>query len=543
MPEPENMALAAEGGGGFVMPITGAGKPFAMRAFPSLPAALLAARTKAGGKAEMCEDPERAPLTYDRLVLGALVLGRAMRSLPDAGGRIGVLLPNVNGMLVTLFGLWFEGRVPVMLNFTAGLKNLRSAARTAELRTIVTSRRFIETAKLDEIVSGLSEMCRIAYLEDVRKGITGLDKAIGLARSLFAPLIAARATSGADDPAVVLFTSGSEGEPKGVVLSHGNLIANAQQVHAYGADFFGAREIVFNPLPVFHSFGLTAGTLFPLLAGFKIVFYPSPLHFKQVPKLIGETGATILLATDTFLTGYIRAAEAEDLASLRLVVAGAERVKEETRRLWSKLPAAIVEGYGCTECGPVLSCNHPADNRPGSVGPALPGVSWRLEPVEGIEGAGRLHAEGPNVMLGYMLASEPGKVQRRAGPAHDTGDIVAIGEGGEIIIRGRAKRFAKIGGEMVSLASIEALAAALWPGATHVAVSLPDPKKGEQVVLVTDRPDADRAALLAHARGDGVSELFIPRAVLVVQNVPVLGSGKVDYVTTGELARAMRSMI
>ncbi|KAF0232031.1 MAG: acyl-acyl-carrier-protein-phospholipid [Beijerinckiaceae bacterium] len=525
------------------MPQEGQGNPLVLTPFRNLPQALLAARAKVGGKAEALEDPERTPLTFDRLVLGALVLGRQLSAFAPKGGRVGLLLPNVNGMAVSLFGLWFEGRVPVMLNFTAGLKNLRSACRTAELTTVITSRRFIDTAKLDEVVAGLGEICRIVYLEDVRKTIGTREKLIGLARSLVAGLVARGATAGADDPAVVLFTSGSEGEPKGVVLSHRNLIANAQQIFAFGQDIFDKSETIFNPLPTFHSFGLTAGTLFGLLAGFKIVFYPSPLHYKQVPKLVGETKATLLFGTDTFLQGYVRAAAPGDLDSVKLVVTGAEKVKDETRRLWSGLKAAIVEGYGCTECAPVIACNHPGNNIHGSVGPALPGIAWRLEKVEGIEEGGRLHVKGDNVMLGYMFASEPGKLQPCRDGWHDTGDIVAIGGQGEILIRGRAKRFAKIGGEMVSLAAIEAMASSLWPEATHVAVTIPDPKKGEQIVLVTDRPDADRAALLAHGRAEGASELFIPRAILVVGSVPVLGSGKVDYVGSAELAKTMRSMI
>lgn len=520
----------------------GEGKPFSLPAFASTAEALLAARAKAGGKAEAAEDPERAPLTYDRLVLGALVLGRALARESVKGERVGLLLPNVNGMLVTLFGLWFHSRVPVMLNFTAGLKNLRSACRTAELKTIITSRRFIDTAKLDEVVAGLAAGCRIVYLEDIRKGIGTKEKLIGIARSLAVKSIAKRSTKSADEPAVVLFTSGSEGEPKGVVLSHRNLIANASQIFTYGADFFEKRETLFNPLPAFHSFGLTAGTLFPLFNGFKVVFYPSPLHFKQVPKLIGEVKATILLGTDTFLTGYIRAADDGDLESLKLIVAGAEKVKDETRRLWSHLPATIVEGYGCTECSPVLACNHPETNKSGTVGAVLPGVEWELQPVPGIEEGGRLFARGPNIMLGYMLASEPGKIQSQ-GAWHDTGDIVAVDEMGRIAIRGRAKRFAKIGGEMVSLAAVETLCSGLWPESTHVAVTMPDPKKGEQIVLVTDRPDADRAALIAHFKAEGASELFLPRAILVLGTIPVLGSGKIDYVTTAETAKSMRAMI
>lgn len=521
---------------------TGQGKPLAMPSFRSVPEALLAAKKSVGGKAIALEDPERAPLSYSKLVLGALVLGKALSPLAPRGGRLGVLLPNVNGMAVTIFGLWFHGRVPVMLNFTAGLKSLRSACRTAELTTIVTSRRFVDMAKLDELVAGLAENCRIVYLEDLRKTIGTKEKLMGLARLPFAGQIARNCVDSPDDPAVVLFTSGSEGEPKGVVLSHRNLIANAMQIFTYGDGIFKTDEVVFNPLPTFHSFGLTAGMLFGLLSGFKIVLYPSPLHFKQVPKLIGETKSTILLGTDTFLLGYIRAADEEDLQSLTLVVSGAEKVREETRRLWSHLKANVVEGYGCTECSPVVACNHPRENRPGSVGPVLPGIEWELRPVAGIDEGGRLHVRGPNVMLGYMLSSEPGRLQPQ-GEWHDTGDIVTIGEAGEVSIRGRAKRFAKIGGEMISLAAVEVLASSLWPEATHVAVTLPDVKKGEQIVLVSDAPDADRMALLAHGKAEGASEMFIPKAILVVNSIPVLGSGKIDFVGTAELARNMRAMI
>lgn len=521
---------------------TGRGRPFTLPEHRSLPEALLAARQKAGGRAIALEDPERAPLTHDRLLLGALALGKAFCKFSERGERIGVLLPNVNGMVVTLFGLWFFGRVPVMLNFTSGLKNLRSACRTAELQTIITSRRFIDTARLDELVASLAETHDIIFLEDIRKRIGPRQKAMALARLTFASSIARRSTDGPDSPAVVLYTSGSEGQPKGVVLSHRNLIANAYQVHAFGDGFFRPDEVVLNPLPVFHSFGLTAGLLFGLLAGFKVVLYPSPLHFKQVPKLAGEVKATIFFGTDTFLMGYARAADKGDLDSIRLIVSGAEKVKDETRRLWSHLPAVIVEGYGCTECSPVIACNHPLANIPGSVGPPLPGVEYALHAIPGIEEGGRLHIRGPNVMLGYLLPSEPGLLHP-AGEWHDTGDIVTIGSKGEIAIRGRAKRFAKIGGEMVSLAAIEALAASLWPQSTHVAVTLPDAKKGEQIVLVSDYPGADRSNLHAYARQEGVSELYVPRAILVVSAVPVLGSGKVDYVAAAELAKNMRAMI
>lgn len=508
----------------------------------SLFRALIEASARHGKSRIALEDPERQPISFGRLVLGALVLGRKLAGKTTKAERVGLLLPNVQGMAVTLFGLTAFGRVPALLNFTAGVKNLRAAAELAELKTIVTSRRFVDQGKLDDEIAALAEGRRVIYLEDVRKEITSLDKALGALASL-APRLVHRAYEAApDDAAVVLFTSGTEGKPKGVVLSHANLVSNARQIFQLAAGFLSERDIVMNPLPAFHSFGLTAALLMPLLHGMKVVLYPSPLHYKQVPKLIGEMGATFLFATDTFLQGYARAADPDDLKSVRYVVAGAERVKPDTRAMWEPYGTVILEGYGCTECSPVLACNTPVAMREGSVGRLLPGIEARLEPVEGITEGGKLCVRGPNVMAGYLSADEPGRILAPEGGWHDTGDIVSI-EDGFIVIKGRAKRFAKLGGEMVSLAAVESMISGLWPGQNHVVVSLPDARKGEQLVLVTEKPDADKAALQQTARTQGFPELWVPRAILVTQSIPVLGNGKIDYGATRELAASRRSLL
>jgi acyl-[acyl-carrier-protein]-phospholipid O-acyltransferase / long-chain-fatty-acid--[acyl-carrier-protein] ligase len=508
----------------------------------SLPLALLEARARHGGSKDIVEDQDRKALPYDRLLLGAMVLGRKLCEGTAERENIAVLLPNVNGCAVTFFGLLFRNRVPVMLNFTAGLRNLQSACETAKIRTIVTARKFIENAKLDDLVAALGEGRRIVWLDDVRENIGTLDKVMGVIDAkLRLKSLASRMKR--DDPAVILFTSGSEGKPKGVVLTHGNLIANCRQIAAAGHDILRPEDIIFNPLPVFHSYGLTAGFLMGVLNGMKVVLYPSPLHYREIPRLIGKVKATILFGTDTFLVGYARAAEKTDLSSIRYVITGAERVKDETRRMWEPFGTVILEGYGCTECAPVLACNVPAMMKNGTVGPLLPGIDWRLDPVEGIPEGGKLVVKGANVMAGYMLADRPGEIAPPAGGWHDTGDIVTVDDDGCIAIKGRAKRFAKLGGEMVSLAAIEAMAADLWPGVNHVAVSLPDPKKGEQIVLVTEQPNADRAALAAHAKAQGFPELWAPRAVLVLDAIPVLGSGKIDYAGTAEEAAAKRALI
>lgn len=503
--------------------------------------ALLDARDRFGRNKTALEDPERQPLSFGRLVLGALVLGRKLAGLTQPREHVGVLLPNVQGIAVTLFALNAFGRIPAFLNFTAGIRNLTAACEVAEIKTIVTSRRFVDQGKLDDVIAALGEGRRILWLEDVRETITSLDKLRGLFDSWFARRGHAQAGIGPDDAAVVLFTSGSEGKPKGVVLSNANLVANAYQVKALAGDVLTPEDVFFNPLPIFHSFGLTAGLLTAILNGMKSVLYPSPLHYRQIPKLIAGTRATIVLATDTFLQGYARAAGEDDLKSVRYVIAGAERVREETRALWSRHGTVILEGYGATECSPVISVSLPDRNRPGSAGPMLPGIEWRLDPVEGIHEGGRLHVRGPNVMMGYLDPDAAGRVLPPPEGWHDTGDIVTVDDG-VVTIRGRAKRFAKIGGEMVSLAAIEVLIQSLWPDCNHVVVALPDNRKGEQIILITEKPDADREVLLAHARTHGFPELWVPRSILVA-TVPVLGSGKTDYGAAVEMAHRLRAML
>ena len=508
---------------------------------------LAAARTHGKDKV-ILEDAERAPLTYGRTVLGALILGDKIAGFTRRAEAVGVLLPNVTGMAVTLLALNAYGRVGALLNFTSGIKNLRSAVRTACVETVLTSRRFIDIAKLQDVVAALAETevapgkrLKIVYLEDLRKTIGSLDKAKGVWRSLRAGAVHARHALRPDQPAVILFTSGTEGAPKGVVLTNANLVANARQIWQHAAGMLSPADVALNPLPMFHSFGLTAGALMPLLSGMKCVLYPSPLHYKQIPALVKATRATVLFATDTFLQGYGRAADKGDLDSVRFVVAGAERVKDQTRAMWSAFGTTILEGYGATECSPVLACNLPQTNTPGTVGPLLPGLEVRLEPVEGITEGGKLVVKGPNVMAGYMMADKPGVIVPPKDGWHDTGDIVAIDDRGLVAIKGRAKRFAKIGGEMVSLAAVESMISQLWPDANHVVVNMPDPRKGEQLVLVTEKGEANREALLAGAQGEGFPELWIPRSVLVVATIPLLGSGKVDFPATIEMVRQLRT--
>ncbi len=513
--------------------------------------ALLVAAESFGKQTPILEDQERAPLTYRRLILGALVLGKAFQAETVRGETVGVMLPNVNAAVVTLFGLSGYGRVPALLNFTAGVRNLVAALQIGEIETLITSRRFIDQARLDETLDAVlaetraaGRAVRVIYLEDVRAALTSFDKAMGMLRSVVPGMIHARHALSPDEAGVLLFTSGSEGAPKGVVLSNANLIANVKQIEAHiGRPPLGSDQIIMNPLPIFHSYGLTGGLLLGLLGGMKVVLYPSPLQYKQVARITEETRATILFGTDTFLRGWMRAADPGQFASVRIVVAGAERVKDETRAQWAAAGTTILEGYGATECSPVIAVNQVDDNKAGTVGRLLPGIEARLEPVEGIHEGGRLIVRGPNVMAGYIFANDPGVLVPPEDGWHDTGDIVTMDSEGRISIRGRAKRFAKIGGEMVSLAAIESLAQELWPDASHVAIAIADPKKGEQIALVSDGRDLDQAALARFAKDRGYPELWVPRAVMPVAAIPVLGSGKVDYAAVQTLVRTNRPLM
>ena len=473
------------------------------------------------------EDVDFVPLAYGRLLAGSFVLGTKLRPYARSDETVGIMLPNSVGAVVTFFALQATGRVPAMLNVSSGASGMEAACRVARVSTVLTSRRFIDKGKLGAVADELSKHVRIVYLEDVRASVGRVDKLAGLVRSFAPRYFASRREP--DAPAVVLFTSGSEGVPKGVVLTHRNLHANRYQVGARIA--FNTRDLVFNALPMFHSFGLTVGTLLPVLAGIRTFLYPSPLHYRIVPELIYQTNATVFFATDTFLRGYARMANPYDFHSVRIVGAGAERVSDETRRTWAdRFGIRILEGYGATETAPVIAFNTPMHAKAGTVGRLMPGIEGRLEPVAGIPEGGRLHVRGPNIMAGYYRDSAPGVIEPVPDGWYDTGDIVAIDEEGFVSIKGRAKRFAKIAGEMVSLGAVEDLAASASPDFRHAAVARPDARKGEAVTLVSEDPNLSRAALQRVAAERGVPEITLPREVLAGHAVPVLGTGKTDYV-------------
>lgn len=479
-------------------------------------------------------DAQGNQLSLSKLVLAGRVLGLALAQRCASQKHIGVLLPNVAGMAATFFALQAYGKVPALLNFTAGERALKSACKTAQLQTVLTSRKFIELAGLEDLAEALAEQVELVYLEELREQI-------GLGTKLRALTRGKHKLPGlvpAENPAVILFTSGSEGAPKAVVLSHQNLLSNVEQIRSMFALL--PNDGVFNALPTFHSFGLTAGLLWPLLNGARVELHPTPLHYHVIPERIYQTNARLFFATDTFYNGYARRADAYDFYSIDALVAGAEKLKSETRRVYAdQFHKPIFEGYGVTETAPVLAVNIPQMCQHGSVGQFVPGVEYRLESIPGLVEGQRLWVKGPNVMLGYFMADNPGVLVPPTDGWHDTGDIVRIDEFGFVYILGRAKRFAKIAGEMVSLAAVESAIAAYCPQGQAVAVRLPDLHKGERLGLVTDDAELNKQDVVQALREAGLSELSIPKAILVVDQIPLLGTGKIDYPAVDRLAKSL----
>jgi acyl-[acyl-carrier-protein]-phospholipid O-acyltransferase/long-chain-fatty-acid--[acyl-carrier-protein] ligase len=480
---------------------------------------------------EVLEDFAQKPLIYKHLLASADALAESFDAvLPRQECGIGVLLPNINANPVTLLALWFLGRTPSIFNFSTGLQSMLHSARLANVGALITSREFLKKARLDLAVFAEAGI-QIVHLEDLKKDISTGDRLSSVAKVRLSPEKLLRKRVEADSPAVILFTSGSEGVPKGVVLSHGNLLANIRQMLA--VNDLNDSDRIFNALPIFHSFGLTVGTLLGLVRGSYVFLYPSPLHYRIIPNVLYDKNCTVFLSTNTFLNGYHRRAHSYDFRSVRCLFAAAEKVQETTFASWSqRFGVRILEGYGATECSPTLSVNVGLASRHGSAGRFLPGIEWRIEEVPGVETGGRLLVRGPNIMKGYLHSG----VQTPVAPPegwYDTGDIVRVDAEGFLYILGRVKRFAKVGGEMVSLTAVEEALAGAFPqhgtNCQMAVVSRVDAKRGETLVAITTAPKLGRNEVRLAIQARGLSNLCVPAEVRVVGRMPVLGSGKTNY--------------
>ncbi len=494
--------------------------------------AFLGALRREGRRARIVEDMNEQPRSYQELLRGALAIGRWMSRFTEPCENVGLLLPNVIPTVCTILGAMAFRRVPAMLNYTAGPVAARSACTAAQVRTVITSRAFVEQARLGPVVGALHGV-RLVYLEDIRGELALRDK---LWLTAYAQWLPWHATPRCDahDPAVVLFTSGSEARPKGVVLSHDAVIANVRQIGTVMD--FTARDTILNALPVYHSYSFTAGLMLCLISGTRLFLYLSPLRYRAIPEIAYRREVTGLYGTGTFLSYWARCANPLDFRTVRYVISGGEKLGEEVAKLYlEKFGLRIYEGYGATECAPVIALSTPQCYRMGTVGRPLPGVTTRLEKLDGVAHGGVLHVRGPNLMLGYYRFDKPGVIDPPAsifGPGwHSTGDVVDVSEEGIVTVVGRVKRFAKIAGEMISLDTIEEIALRTSPVHRHAAVLRAQAAGGETTALFTTDARLTRQQLMQTAREMGRPDLAVARHIFCMPDLPVLASGKTDYVT------------
>lgn len=489
--------------------------------------ALLHAKDTYGKQSEIIEDINREPFSYERICLGAILFGRKIEKETSLGDYVGLLLPTSCGAIVSLMAISAVGRVPHPMNVSTGTSNILNICQTIQVKTVISSRLFINKANLQDLEKALQETVKIIYLEDIVSSLTLADK-VKAKLDLLSPDRLPGMNASYQSPAVVLSTSGSEGHPKAVVLSHHNILTNCQQV-ASVIDF-SCADHVFNAMPIFHSLGLTGATLLPLFFGVRTFHYPNPLHYKNVPSLIYDVDATICFGTDTFLNGWAKHADPYDFYAMRYIVTGGEKVKDETHKLYAnKFGVRIFEGYGATESSPVIALNTPKNNRSGTVGQFLPGIQHQITPVPGINNGGKLSIKGHNIMMGYILHTNPGVIQPVPEQWYDTGDIVNIDKDGFVSISGRVKRFAKIAGEMVSMTAVESIADKIWPEAINAVINLTDDKKGEQLLLVTTQPDATLDPLLSYSKEHDIAKIMLPKNLKIMKDLPLFATGKINY--------------
>ncbi|MCS6851799.1 MAG: AMP-binding protein [Gemmataceae bacterium] len=477
-------------------------------------------------------------LTYERLLAGAWVLSRRLARLP--GTNIGLMLPSSVAGDVCFFALHLAGKLPVMLNWTSGPANLVHAVRRTQLRHVITSRAFIDRTGVE--IPGVEYV----YVEKLREGISRWELLRTLLRVRYAPSYfeGRLPRPDPDQPAVILFTSGSERAPKTVPLTHRNLISDQRS----GIPFFGLtrRDSLIGFLPAFHSFGLTATMLMPILGGMRVVRHPDPTDAAGLARKIAAYRPSLLVGTPTFVGHILDRARSGELDSLRLIVVGAEKCPPALyERCRQMAPGAtLLEGYGVTECSPVVAVNRPHCHRPGTLGQPLPGVDVRVVDLETDEPLptgrmGMLWVSGPIVFPGYLDDDGPSPFRERDGKRwYVTGDLATIDADGFIHFCGRLKRFLKAGGEMISLPALEEPFVRRFPPTPEgprVAVEGIETEHGRRIVLFTTEP-IDLSQANAWLREEGLHGIMRIDEVRRVQAIPVLGTGKTDY-------KVLRAMI
>lgn len=472
-------------------------------------------------------------LTYSKALIGALILSEKFKSYET--GFLGIMLPTSAGAVLSVLGTLMSGRVPVMINYSTGAAlNAEYAQKKCDFRTIITARALLEKVKCP-IVPGM------VFLEDIMKSVSLTDKLKGLLRSKLPLSFLLRTVHGGkdDDDVVVLFTSGSEKDPKAVELTHANIVSNVESISSMLG--ISHEDIFLANLPYFHIFGQTANLWAPLYHGMTLVSYANPIDYKAICDIVREERCTLVVGTPSFLWGYVRKSEPGDFRSVRIALTGADKCPDALRKEFrDKHSIELLEAYGATETSPGISVNTPSANKPGSVGRPIPGVSVRIENYETGEACrrgeiGKILVQGKNVMKGYFDDFEETSLRMRHG-WYDTGDMGYMDEDGYLWHVGRLKRFLKIGGEMVSLIRVEdVLERLLPPDVFCCVVEVPDHLKGAKIVAAVTRPLDEKTILKRMA--EQLPNIALPKQFVVMEELPKMASGKIDFRTITDTVR------
>jgi acyl-[acyl-carrier-protein]-phospholipid O-acyltransferase/long-chain-fatty-acid--[acyl-carrier-protein] ligase len=464
-------------------------------------------------------------ITYQKALIASLAISAKLERYRE--GFIGIMVPNSSGSVLSILGALMAGKVPVMINYSTGAAaNAEYAQRKCGFRTILTSRALLEKIGC-RLVPGM------VFIEDLVAGIGIADKLKAAVKAkLPLPLLLRTIHEGdIDDNLVILFTSGSEKDPKAVQLTHRNMAANVESVGKVLE--LTAEDTILSNLPYFHVFGHNICLWLPLLNGMTMVTYANPLEYRNICAVVREEKVSLMVGTPAFFTGYLRQSEPGDFATLRIAVAGADKVPDTLREGFrQKHGMELYEGYGATETSPVVSVNLPGANKPGSIGRLLPGVSVRIVDINtGTElppgKEGKILVKGDLVMKGYFDDIEETALRIKDG-WYETGDMGVIDADGYLWHRGRLKRFVKIAGEMVSLVAVEVVLSRLLPeGVECCVVEVPDSLKGARIVAAVTAP-VDERRMLKEMASD-LPQIALPKQFLLMDDLPKMGSGKIDF--------------
>ena len=487
---------------------------------------------KFGFKSNIVEDSFNHSISNLGLVYKSILLSILYKKKLEKEKTVAIMMPNTVVTSVLFFALQNLNKTTSIINFTSGISNIQSSLKLSKIRTIITSRKFIEKIDMKESIKLIKKNTNVFYIEDIKSEVNMFSKVKALKKLLFRE----RVERNQDSAAIILYTSGTEGSPKGVMLSHKNLYENRKQI--LNVLNIKKNEKFFTCLPFFHSFGLGVGVLLPILNNFKVFLYPTPLHYKNIPNLIESTGSSVFFSTDTFLKKYSKHATKKNFQNIKYLIAGAEKLDEKTYAYYkNNFNIKIFEGYGVTESSPAVSVNTFDNFKLGSVGKIFSEIEYKIEKIDGYRKGGLLFLKGKNIMLGYQTEKDVNKEDFDNG-WYNTGDVAFVDDDGFLFILGRLKRFAKIAGEMISLAQVENFPKKLWPENHSAVCNIKDQNKGEALILLTDNNKADLGELTKFMKDDGQSSLYFPKKMKIINEFPILGSGKIDFKKLQELAES-----